>query len=85
MAKKRIVTTTINGREEQFLCEPRQTLLEVLRYQLDLTGAKPVSGDGSSGASTVILNGKPVMASSKGGSTLVRGTDRISAGTVRRL
>jgi xanthine dehydrogenase YagT iron-sulfur-binding subunit len=38
-------------------------LLDVLRYQLDLTGAKPVSSDGSSGASTVILDGKPVTAS----------------------
>jgi|TARA_Y100000758_G_scaffold301073_1_gene266268 xanthine dehydrogenase YagT iron-sulfur-binding subunit len=43
--------------------EPRTTLLEVLRYQLDLTGAKPVSLDGSSGASTVLIGGKPKMAS----------------------
>jgi len=35
----------------------------VLRYQLDMTGAKPVSMDGSSGASTVLVDGKPVMAS----------------------
>jgi len=40
MAKRRVVTTTINGRETEFLCEPRQTLLEVLRDTLDLTGAK---------------------------------------------
>jgi xanthine dehydrogenase YagT iron-sulfur-binding subunit len=34
-----------------------------LRYQFDLTGAKPVSLDGSSGASTVLVEGRPVMAS----------------------
>ncbi len=39
------------------------TLLEVLRYQLQLTGAKPVAGDGSSGASTVLVDGKPMTAS----------------------
>jgi xanthine dehydrogenase YagT iron-sulfur-binding subunit len=43
--------------------EPRTTLLEVLRYQLDLTGAKPVSTDGASGASTVLVDGKPASAS----------------------
>ena len=34
------VTTTINGESAEFLCEPRQTILEVLRDQLDLTGTK---------------------------------------------
>lgn len=43
--------------------EPRTMLLDVLRYQLNLTGAKPVSLDGSSGASTVLVDGRPVMAS----------------------
>jgi xanthine dehydrogenase YagT iron-sulfur-binding subunit len=43
--------------------DTRDTLLDVLRYQLELTGAKPVSLDGSSGASTVLLDGKPIMAS----------------------
>ena len=53
----------VNGQLHQVNVEPRTTLLEVLRYQLDLTGAKPVSLDGSSGASTVLVEGKPVMAS----------------------
>jgi xanthine dehydrogenase YagT iron-sulfur-binding subunit len=43
--------------------EPRTTLLDALRSQLDLTGAKPVSMDGSSGASTVLVDGKPATAS----------------------
>ncbi len=57
------ITLSVNGATHSVSVEPRTTLLEVLRYQLNLTGAKPVSGDGSSGASTVILDGKPVMAS----------------------
>jgi len=60
MAKKRIVTTTINGQETQFLCEPRQTLLEVLRDELDLTGAKEGCNNGNCGACTVLLNGRAV-------------------------
>ena len=57
------ISLDVNGQSHQVQVEPRTTLLEVLRYQLDLTGAKPVSLDGSSGASTVLVDGKPVMAS----------------------
>src|SRR5579872_2045481 len=60
MAKRRVVTTTINGRQVEFLCEPRQTLLEVLRDTLDLTGAKEGCANGNCGACTVILDGRPV-------------------------
>ena len=57
------ITLNVNGRDHEVTVEPRTTLLEVLRSQLELTGAKPVSSDGSSGASTVLVAGKPVMAS----------------------
>lgn len=57
------VTLRVNGKDAAVQVEPRMTLLEVLRYQLQLTGAKPVSSDGSSGASTVLLAGKLVCAS----------------------
>jgi len=60
MTHKRIVTATINDREETFLCEPRQTLLEVLRDVVDLTGTKEGCSNGNCGACTVILNGRPV-------------------------
>lgn len=60
MTRKRPVTTTINGREETFLCEPRQTLLEVLRDVLDLTGTKEGCNNGNCGACTVLLEGRPV-------------------------
>ena len=60
MAKKRIVETTINAQNAEFLCEPRQTLLEVLRDVLDLTGTKEGCTNGNCGACTVLLNGRPV-------------------------
>ncbi|MGQ0637486.1 MAG: (2Fe-2S)-binding protein [Planctomycetaceae bacterium] len=60
MAKKRVISTTINGRAVEFLCEPRQTLLEVLRDTLDLTGAKEGCSNGNCGACTVLVNGRPV-------------------------
>ena len=56
------VTLNINGKNYELKVEPRMTLLEVLRWQLDLTGAKPVSVDASSGAATVIIDGKPAAA-----------------------
>jgi xanthine dehydrogenase YagT iron-sulfur-binding subunit len=57
------ITLEVNGEARTVDVETRTTLLEMLRYQLDLTGAKPVSMDGSSGAGTVLLDGKPVESS----------------------
>ena len=54
------VTTTINGEETEFLCEPRQTLLEILRDDLSLTGSKEGCGNGNCGACSVIMNGRVV-------------------------
>jgi len=56
------VKLNVNGKDHSVQVEPRTTLLEALRLQLNLTGAKPVSVDGSCGASTVIVDGKPIMA-----------------------
>ena len=53
------ITLKVNGKSMTAKVEPRTTLLDVLRYQFDLTGAKPVSPDGSSGASTVLIDGRP--------------------------
>jgi xanthine dehydrogenase YagT iron-sulfur-binding subunit len=53
----------VNGNDVKVKAEPRTTLLDVLRFQLDLTGAKPVTVDGSSGASTILIDDKPVAAS----------------------
>ncbi len=57
------ITMKVNGKSMTAKVEPRTTLLDVLRYQFDLTAAKPVSADGSSGASTVLVDGRPIMAS----------------------
>jgi len=54
------VTTTINGEETEFLCEPRQSLLEVLRETLGLMGAKEGCNNGNCGACNVIMDGKLV-------------------------
>jgi xanthine dehydrogenase YagT iron-sulfur-binding subunit len=57
------IVLNVNGKDHNVQVETSATLLDVLRNQLDLTGAKPVSMDGSSGASTVIVDGKPATAS----------------------
>lgn len=61
MSKKRVVTATINGESVEFLCEPRQTLLEVLRDELGLTGTKEGCSNGNCGACTVTIDGAPVV------------------------
>ena len=57
MSDKIRVHAKINGDELDFLCEPRQSLLEVLRDTLNLTGAKEGCNNGNCGACNVILNG----------------------------
>jgi aerobic carbon-monoxide dehydrogenase small subunit len=57
MKRKIPVQATINGEEVEFLCEPRQSLLEVLRETLGLTGAKEGCNNGNCGACNVILDG----------------------------
>ena len=54
------VETTINGNQVNFLCEPRQSLLECLRDVLGMTGNKEGCNDGNCGACTVLLDGRIV-------------------------
>jgi carbon-monoxide dehydrogenase small subunit len=56
MAKKVIVQTRINGEDAEFLCEPRQSLLEVLRDDLGFTGTKEGCSNGNCGACSVLLD-----------------------------
>lgn len=56
------VTTTINGDPAEFLAAPEQTLVDVLREQLDLTGTKEGCSTGDCGACSVLLNGRLVCA-----------------------
>lgn len=59
MAKQHVVTT-LNGNAVEFLCETRQTLLEVLRDELHLTGTKEGCGTGDCGACSITLDGRLV-------------------------
>ncbi len=52
---------TVNGAPRTVLVEPHETLLRVLRERLRLTGAKLGCDEGSCGACTVLLEGKPVL------------------------
>lgn len=54
------VTTTVNGDETEFLCEPEETLLDVLRDRLGLTGTKEGCGTGDCGACSVTVDGRLV-------------------------
>lgn len=51
------VSTTVNGDPVEFLADPRDSLLDCLRDQLDLTGSKEGCGTGDCGACSVLLDG----------------------------
>ncbi len=57
---KHHVTTTVNGDAVEFLCEAHETLLEVLRDGLGLTGTKEGCGTGDCGACSVTIDGRVV-------------------------
>ena len=56
------VSTTINGDSVEYLCDPEETLLDVLRDRLALTGAKEGCGTGDCGACSVLMDGKVTCA-----------------------
>ncbi|HXK12263.1 MAG TPA: (2Fe-2S)-binding protein [Vicinamibacteria bacterium] len=58
------VTLDVNGQARTVEVEPRVTLLEALRHELDLTGAKRVCDRATCGTCTVLMDGKPVYACS---------------------
>lgn len=57
MNNKVLVNATINKEKVEFYCEPRQTLLDVLRDELSLTGTKEGCSNGNCGACNVIMDG----------------------------
>jgi carbon-monoxide dehydrogenase small subunit len=54
------VQATLNNEPTDWLCEPRETLLEVLRDRLGLTGTKEGCGNGNCGACAVLMDGRLV-------------------------
>jgi len=58
--EKQIIRLRINAEEHELHISASETLLEVLRERLSLTGAKEGCQDGSCGACTILLDGKPV-------------------------
>ncbi|MBK5294035.1 MAG: (2Fe-2S)-binding protein [Acidobacteriia bacterium] len=60
MQRKVHVRTTINNQAVEFLCEPRQSLLECLRDIVGLTGTKEGCNDGNCGSCTVVLDDRIV-------------------------
>jgi aerobic carbon-monoxide dehydrogenase small subunit len=59
---KTLIRIEVNGRARELATEPNRTLLEVLREDLGLTGAKQGCGEGECGTCTVLLDGAPVNA-----------------------
>lgn len=57
---KRLIQLTVNDKQYEVAIEPRQSLLQVLREELHLTGTKEGCSEGECGACTVFLDGKPV-------------------------
>lgn len=59
--RKKVIELSINDEPYVLAVEPQQTLLEVLRDSLSLTGTKEGCGTGECGSCTVLLDGKPVL------------------------
>ena len=55
----------VNGHRQEIAVEPRETLLDVLRNRLQLTGAKEVCDRATCGGCTVLVNGQPIYACMK--------------------
>jgi len=55
----------VNGSRQEIAVEPRETLLDVLRNRLQLTGAKEICDRATCGGCTVLVNGQPIYACMK--------------------
>src|SRR5262245_52375017 len=58
---KTLLTCTVNGEEHSVIADTRDTLLDLLRDKLGLTGTKEGCGNGNCGACTVLVDGAPVL------------------------
>jgi len=57
---KKVIRLTINDKDYEVAVDPNQTLVDLLRYDLGLTGTKKGCGMGDCGSCTVIMDGRPV-------------------------
>jgi len=57
---RKLIKLRVDGQDREIMVEPRQTLLDTLRYDLGLTGTKEGCGDGNCGSCTVLLDGQAV-------------------------
>src|SRR4029079_14643977 len=57
-----LLTCTVNGEEKSVLADSRDTLLDLLRERIGLTGTKEGCGNGNCGTCTVLIDGAPVNA-----------------------
>jgi aerobic-type carbon monoxide dehydrogenase small subunit (CoxS/CutS family) len=62
LSEKRLVRFIVNGHAQEIHVEPRRTLLDALRKDLGFTGTKKGCDEGTCGACTVLLDGKPIYA-----------------------
>jgi len=58
--EKQLIQLRVNGEDHDVVVSPNETLVEVLRDRLELTGTKMGCGEGACGTCTVLLDGKPV-------------------------
>ena len=58
--ERQLIQLKVNGEERDVVVSPNETLVEVLRDRLELTGTKMGCGEGACGTCTVLLDGKPV-------------------------
>lgn len=61
---KQVIVLNINGDEQELLINPQQTLLEVIRDNMGLTGTKCGCNEGSCGSCTVLVDGRPTLSCS---------------------
>jgi aerobic-type carbon monoxide dehydrogenase small subunit (CoxS/CutS family) len=78
------VSVTVNGEPEKLDVQPHHTLLDVLRDQLHLTGAKECCAEGECGACTVLINGRAVCSCLIEGLATHGGLDRLQESFVAK-
>lgn len=57
---KRLITLNVNGTDHELAVNPNQTLADLIRYDIGLTGTKKGCEAGECGACTVIMDGRPI-------------------------